>query len=238
VANRPNIGGHGGDVRIRQRCATLGRHRDFVIARLRHAIGDGFLERFEAAVTNEPMALDQRRRLGTSPRVRAMAARARSARRLAVKNAVAQSDLFLGRARRHRQGRRIEPAGIWMCAFGRPGLGGTRSGDGGRRGRSDRRIGAAMEGDAPNAAVDIIGNVKRAVGSHGETCRPECRLPGLFHRAGESIGEDDEVSRGLSVLERLERDVVAGLRLGRAIPRAMEGHEGATLVDVGNALPA
>ena len=140
------------------------------------------------------MAFDQRRRLGTSPRVRAMAARARAARRLAVKNAVAQSDLLLGRARRYGQGRRTRPAGIWMGAFGRPGLGGTRSRDGGRRGGSDRRVGAAMESDAPDAAMHIIGNVERAVGSYGEPRRPECGLPGLFHRAGESIGEDDKVS--------------------------------------------
>jgi hypothetical protein len=54
-------------------------------------------EYFDAPL-NEPITLDERRRLGTSPRVRAMAARARAARRLAVKNAVAQADLFFDRA--------------------------------------------------------------------------------------------------------------------------------------------
>ena len=132
MADSPDIGGHGGHVGIRQRCATLGWHRNFVIARVRHAIDDRFLERFEAVVTNEPITLDERRRLGTSPRVRAMAARARAACRLAVKNAVAQADLFFGRARRYQQGRRTGPAGIWMGAFGRPGLGGTRNRGGGR----------------------------------------------------------------------------------------------------------
>ena len=56
MADSPDIGGHGGDIGIRQRCATLGWHRNFVIARVRHAIDDRFLERFEAAVTsrNQP----------------------------------------------------------------------------------------------------------------------------------------------------------------------------------------
>src|SRR6202158_593015 len=153
MADSPDIVGQRADVGIRQRCATPGWHQNLVYARVLQAIDDRFLERFEAAVTNKPIALDERRRLGTSPRVRAMAARARAVRRLAVKNAVAQADLFFGRARRYRQGRRTGPAGIWMGAFGRPGLGGTRSRDGGRRSRSDRRVGTAMESDAPDAAV-------------------------------------------------------------------------------------
>ena len=41
----------------------------------------------------------------------------------------------------------------------------------------------------------------------------------------EAVGEDLVRAVGAAVLHRLEHDVEAGLRKGRAIPRAMEGNE-------------
>jgi predicted RNA-binding Zn-ribbon protein involved in translation (DUF1610 family) len=40
MADRPNISGDGGDIGIRQRCAAARRHRDGIILRLRHAVGN------------------------------------------------------------------------------------------------------------------------------------------------------------------------------------------------------
>ncbi len=62
--------------------------------------------------------------------------------------------------------------------------------------------------------------------------RPMRRLPGLLDGAGEAVGEHDERTRWLAVVERLEHDIVAFLRKRRPVPRAMEGDEGAALVGV------
>jgi hypothetical protein len=100
-----------------------------------------------------------------------------------------------------------------------------------RRGRGrDRRVGRAMENDPPNRTMLVVGNIKRAVGTDAETGRAERGLTGLFNGAGKAIGKDDEIARGLVVLERLKHDIKAALRLRRAIPRAVERDESAALI--------
>src|ERR1700677_4298105 len=54
-----------------------------------------------------------------------------------------------------------------------------------------------------------------------------------FHRAGKTIGENFAGASGTLARERLVHNVVAALRIGRAIPGAVEGYEQATLIVIG-----
>src|SRR2546425_7309865 len=55
-------------------------------------------------------------------------------------------------------------------------------------------------------------------------------LSRLLHGSREPVGEDLVASRGLPVRERDEHDVVAALREGCAVPRAVKGDERAAAV--------
>src|SRR6516165_3092720 len=104
------------------------------------------------------------------------------------------------------------------------------------RRRRGRRIRGAVIGDTPNTAVPIVRNVKRPVWSHRQSGWPVRGLARLFHRAGKAVGEDDERPGGLTVGERLKHHVIAALRLGGAIPRAVESNKGAALITGGKRL--
>src|ERR1700756_3299130 len=83
LTDRPHIGGNGGDIGVGQRRSAFWRHRHFVVVRPRHPVGDYFLDRWEAAVTHEVLAVHQRRRLRPAARIGAVAAAAGAARGLA-----------------------------------------------------------------------------------------------------------------------------------------------------------
>ena len=204
MADGPDISGDGGDVGVRQRRAAFRRHRDRIIPRLRNAVGDDVRDRLQAAVADEPVAVDQRRPLRRTVAVRAVAARASATCDLAMEDAIAQGDFFFRCPGRNGQCRRIGAAGVRVSAFGRPGFAGHSSRRH-RRGRGrDRRVGRAMESDPPNTTMLVVGNIKRTVGTDGETGRAERRLTGLFNGAGKAIGKDDEIARDLAVLEQAE----------------------------------
>lgn len=78
--------------------------------------------------------------------------------------------------------------------------------------------------------MHIVGNIESTIWSRGEACRSERRLPRLFHSTSEPIGKHDKVARCFAILERLEHHIVPALRLGRSIPRTMEGYECATWI--------
>src|SRR5262245_49815996 len=85
---------------------------------------------------------------------------------------------------------------------------------------------------APDLALLALGYVQRAVRRlcHAVSARHGAVWCLQVVRAGEAIGKDLELTRGLAVREGLEGDVVAFLRKRRTIPRSMEGDEGAALV--------
>src|SRR5690349_518401 len=56
------------------------------------------------------------------------------------------------------------------------------------------------------------------------------RLARLLVSACKSVRKDDEFARKLAVLERLEHDVVAALREGRAVPRSVKSDERAVAI--------
>ncbi len=92
---------------------------------------------------------------------------------------------------------------------------------------SDARI--AIERDAPNASGFIVADVKCAVRTDSQTRRAVDRSTRILMRSGEAIGEDHVAAGRLSVGKRLEHDIVAALRTGRAVPRAMKGDERAAV---------
>src|SRR5260221_131984 len=73
----------------------------------------------------------------------------------------------------------------------------------------------------------------RAVWRRGKAGRAQGGAAGVLIGAGEAVGEDDEVARDLALGEGLEDDVVAVLRQRRAVPGAVEGDEGASLIGLG-----
>src|ERR1700704_4488489 len=101
-----------------------------------------------------------------------------------------------------------------------------------RRSSLDRSRAAALIGDAPDAATDVIGDIERTVRPDRETRWAMRGLPRVLVRARETVCEHDVFAGRLAVLQRLEHDVVAALRRWRAIPRAMERDECAALIAV------
>src|SRR5262249_45093743 len=61
------------------------------------------------------------------------------------------------------------------------------------------------------------------------------RDPALSRRP-QSRREDNEIARCFAIPERLKDDIVAALRLGRAVPRAVKRPKGAALITAGEGL--
>src|SRR5689334_14773487 len=98
VTDRPDIGGNGCNVGVRQFGAALRRHRAGIVARVRHAFGYSLADCSETAVAEYPLAGSQ---VGTDrrpPCVGAVTPAAGTATDLAVEDAVTQRDLSLRRA--------------------------------------------------------------------------------------------------------------------------------------------
>src|SRR6185436_4675848 len=74
--------------------------------------------------------------------------------------------------------------------------------------------------DAPDSALLAVANIQRAVGRLRDTVGPIEGVARIEQRllAGEALREHFEGAGRLAGGKRLERDVVAGLRLGRAVP--------------------
>ena len=184
----------------------------------------------EASVAPQPFAAGE---VGSDRRalaVRSVASAAGPAGDLAVEDAAAERNLLPS-------SRREAPEEAASPAFG---MNPFRRRRGGRRARSvgadDGRgldafnVGSADESDAPDAPVHVVGDIKRAIRPDGEPRGPERGPAGLLHSAGEAVGEDHVGARGLAVGERLEHDIIAALGAGRAVPRAVEGDEGAAAI--------
>jgi hypothetical protein len=95
VAQRPNIGGDGPEIGMRELGAAHGRHRAPVFLRIRHTVGDRARDGGETAISPQPFAAREvrceRRALG----VRTVAAFAGSAAFLTVVHTLAARDLRL-----------------------------------------------------------------------------------------------------------------------------------------------
>src|SRR6185295_14171763 len=88
----------------------------------------------------------------------------------------------------------------------------------------------AIKCDPPDAAVLVVGDIKPAIGTAGHSGRPMRGLARIQMTSGETIGKHEILSRRLTVGKRLEHDIVAGLRQGRPVPRAVKGDEGASVI--------
>ena len=95
-----------------------------------------------------------------------------------------------------------------------------------------RMVSRLPVGDPPDAALLRVRDVQRAIRRDRQTHRSIARIVRIVvgHVAGETIGEHLVVATGLAVLHRLEDHLVAGLRLGSAVPAAVECDERAALV--------
>src|SRR5689334_14688998 len=88
----------------------------------------------------------------------------------------------------------------------------------------------------PSAKVSYAPEAGPEEGSVGTLCGPggtmlrRTRLQLCRRPLGEAVGEGLVRARGRAARERLEDDTVAGLRIGRAVPRAVEGDERTVLV--------
>src|SRR3989442_9413654 len=83
---------------------------------------------------------------------------------------------------------------------------------------------AALVHPPPDPAGRVVGDVQGAVGAHGHTHRPVLRTGAVL--VPEAVRERLVRPDGLGVLERPKHDTIAGLRQGRAVPRAVKRHEG------------
>ena len=159
---------------------------------------------------------------GCADAVGTVTARARRAGNFAGEDLPAERNLFTRSSWRHRK------TGLGMNALRRQYLrrsGGLRCRSRGRL--QSIRIGVAVESYAPDAALDVVRNVERAVRSDGKSRRPVGGPAWVFVDAGKSISEYDELAGCLAVRHRLENDGVSALRSRRAVPRPVEGDEGA-----------
>jgi hypothetical protein len=183
--------------------------------------GDGAGQPLGRTVAPQPCGADQR-----------------SARRaaLAIRSVTARTGAALGLAQ-------IDGAALRdLCGGDAGGQGGGCGGLRDRaelrgRGRGDRRIGGAGIGDAPDRPAPVIRDIERPVRPHGQPRRAMDRAARFLVRPGETVGEADPWPVGLAVLQRLEDDEIAVLRRGGAVPRSVEGDEGALCIGGGEAGP-
>jgi len=110
VADRPGISGHCSSIGSRQFRATLGRHGTSIVARARHAVGHRLGDRRKAAIAEDPNAGSQVRTDWRPSGIGPMASAAGAVAGLAVEDTVAQRNLILGGAGRHRKIRGGAPA--------------------------------------------------------------------------------------------------------------------------------
>src|SRR5689334_1784905 len=85
-----------------------------------------------------------------------------------------------------------------------------------RSSRVERR--SALVDDPVNKAANIVGNIERPIGPHGQPGRTMLGSFRSFYSPGETVCEDFATARGARTGERLEHYVVATLRVRRPIP--------------------
>src|ERR1700730_17879410 len=158
VAQRPNIGGDGPEIGMRELSAAHGRHRAPVFLRIRHTVGDRAGDGSETAISPQPFAA---RAVRCEPRalgVRSVAAFAGAAAFLTVVHTLTARDLRLCGAGRDRQrGYGGLGAGIRMNALPRVLVRPRRRVNAGRWSGFDARYrGPAHKSHAPNATMRVV----------------------------------------------------------------------------------
>src|SRR6185312_3588213 len=241
MSQAPDVRRHRGNLTARELRATHWRHRAAVIARARHAMANRAFDSLVAAVAPVPSAGSE---VGTERRALALlsvAAGTRARGHLPVEDPVAERHHLARGALRDREasGRRR----IGMNAFRRLRTGRLRRAAQCRHVRAGRdtagsvgRAGAATVHDAIDPSMHVIGDVKRAAGPYGQSCRAMRRRARVFLSSGEAVSKYLALPRGRAVGEWLKHYVVALLRKRRAIPRAVEGDEYAAVVALGELL--
>ena len=92
----------------------------------------------------------------------------------------------------------------------------------------------ALEHNTPDLSQFCVGNIQRAIGSHGDTHRAVFRVTYVDDRIHhtESVCENFERSGRLSVFEGNKSDKITCLRIRRAVRGAVKGDERTVLVSV------
>src|ERR1700690_2853118 len=96
---------------------------------------------------------------------------------------------------------------------------------GARRDRAPRASRAALIDNSVNPSTRAVGNVERAIGSDCEARRTMFGALGSSYSARKTVREDFAVAGRMIACQRLKDDVVAALRVGRPVPRTVEGDE-------------
>src|SRR5690242_7535712 len=170
-----------------------------------------------------------------------MASRTCSPALLAVIDAVTQRNHFPGCSLRNvragsRGSARIRIRALgWFCrGFGNfPGRRcRTRAGSEGRA----TACRATLIDDFVDPSAYVVGNIKRAVRPDGHARRTMGSFVRRLHRSRESVGKYLALTGCMVAGERLKDDVVTALRIGRTIPRTVEGNKHAAAVSGGELL--
>src|SRR5262249_9245150 len=227
VSNRPDISCDRGEVVIRQGDSAKRRHGACMLLWLRHSSLDGISDTLKAPIAPKPRAKGEISPNWCAHTASTMTSGARGPGNLAVKDLLAKRDQVARCSWGYGQtGIRVNA--LWRKGIRRSFGFDSRSGCG----LDPCHLRVADVGYSPDPTPLVVGDVKRAV-------RPDCHAGGavrcpsrILERAGETVGEDYVVTGSFAIGQRLEDDVVASLRSWCAIPRAMEGDEGASLVSL------
>src|SRR5260370_2110569 len=152
-----------------------------------------------------------------------MAAGARRSAHLAAVDALTEHNHFPCRAFRNRKTAHCGRTGVWVRALWR--LGGHLNGIAGRsccagtwRDVRGTALGAAMIDNPVDPSAYIVGNVKRAVRSHRQARGTMRGFGRRLYRSRKTIRKYFALAGCAVPGERLKNDVVATLRIWRAIP--------------------
>src|SRR5579885_196021 len=102
-----------------------------------------------------------------------------------------------------------------------------------RRGLQTGTIRIPIKGNAPDAALYVVRDIERAVGTYSKPGGPVWGPSWLLEAPGKAVSEDDEITRGLPTGKRLKDHVITPLRPGGAIPGAMKGDKSAAAIGFG-----
>src|ERR1700733_1494622 len=158
-----------------------------------------------------------------------MTSAARAVARLTMKDPVAERHLIRSIVGRDREWGGAS-AGVRMRPLGRRRQSGLDRDDRGRRRGGNLVRAVSIVGDAPDPAMNVVGNVERAVRALGYPGWTERRPAWVLVGSGKAVRENHKGARGLAVGKRLEDDVIPALGQGRSIPRPVERDEGAAAI--------
>src|SRR5580704_1946524 len=96
---------------------------------------------------------------------------------------------------------------------------------------------SALMDNPINPPTHIIGYVERSIWPNRKSGGTMRRLVRRFHRTRKAVREDFALAGCLAASHRLKHDVVAALRIRRAVPRAMKRDEHAIAIALRKLIP-